>query len=461
MTALSQKTQMRTRMQMGAKLIAAGAILEMSAQELRQELEKEAATNPALEIDERALCPTCRFPLHGNACLSCALASRPLPFSHSRSSMPELDGNGDAMLRLPGRTTLQDHLMFQARLCLNDEDLPVAEYLIASLDDRGLLECNVSEAAAALGASTEQVERVASVLQTLDPPGVCARSAREAVLAQLSVLEEEGKAHPLAREILSQHWHDLAGRRFEKIARHLGVDVDDIRPAAKFIRTSLNPYPAVQFRLPWQPHSPLETPRPDAIIHRVGADYVAEVLEAGESCLRINASYRRLERYLKEAAGAQAGGKGRAAQEHLDRAKWLIHSLHMRRRTLREITLAIVELQRPFLDTGSRQKLRPLTRARLARRIGKHESTISRAIANKFVILPPPADQVVSYDIFFGAAAGAKATLCDILMREPREHPLTDKELCRVLAARGYRVARRTVTKYRLALRIPASVGRG
>jgi RNA polymerase sigma-54 factor len=448
-------------MQMGAKLIAAGTILEMSAEELREELETEAATNPALEIDEKLLCPTCRFPLHGNICFSCVLASRRLSPVSSQFNRAEPDESSDTILRLPGRTTLQDHIMFQARLCLDTKHLPIAEYLIESLDDRGLLACDPTEAAAALGVSSRHVERVMSVLQTLDPPGVCARSAREAVLAQLSQLEEEGKSHALARSIVREHWSDLAGRRFERIAEHLGVGVDEIRAAAHFIRTCLNPYPAAQFRLPWQPQTVVEVPRPDAVIHRVGSDYAVEVLEAGESCLRISGSYYRLEHYLKEATEAQWRGKREIAQGHLDRARWLIQSLHMRRKTLQEITLAIVECQRPFLDTGSRQKLRRLTRASVARRIGKHESTVSRATANKFVLLPPPADRIASYDLFFTTSASAKATLCDILMREPSERPLTDKELCKILAARGYRVARRTVTKYRLSLRIPASPGRG
>jgi RNA polymerase sigma-54 factor len=143
------------------------------------------------------------------------------------------------------------------------------------------------------------------------------------------------------------------------------------------------------------------------------------------------------------------------AQHYVERAQWFIHSIRKRRQTMREITESVVEVQRAFLDTSAEEQLKPLTRARIASLVGKHESTVSRAISGKLVLLP--SGRMMKFEKFFAPAQAIKSVIEDLVGRESPDSPLTDDQICRALHVRGYHIARRTVAKYRLALRIPSS----
>jgi len=147
------------------------------------------------------------------------------------------------------------------------------------------------------------------------------------------------------------------------------------------------------------------------------------------------------------------------AAEQYRRASWLLQNLALRGQTLREIAEVIVVCQRPFLDTESGQKMQPLTRTEVAQRIGKHASTVSRAISGKFVLLP--SENLLPFEKFFASAVAPKTVVSELLANEDPSSPLTDEQICRVLRVRGFQIARRTVAKYRLALRLPSSIQRG
>jgi RNA polymerase sigma-54 factor len=175
----------------------------------------------------------------------------------------------------------------------------------------------------------------------------------------------------------------------------------------------------------------------------------------------VSESYRRLHRMLMRQGRSDSRNGWKQAVDQLRRADWFIQSIRMRRRTLQQVAEAVVEIHRPFLDTGLQEKLRPLTRAKVALLLGKHESTISRATANKYVFLPSPSSRVVGFDIFFKPSLSPKSIIEDIIRRESAGSPLTDMQICQLLSTRGFNIARRTVAKYRLALRIPSSEQRG
>jgi RNA polymerase sigma-54 factor len=471
-----QRTRQVARQKMGAKLIAAGRILEMSSLELLDRVEQELATNPALELAEESVCPVCRYPLRAGACLNCGfgrgtrqpsealarfLAEPPLPRPRAEAPEEEVE---EPYLRAETPFTLQEHLRLQARASLPAADYGIAEYLIANINDRGLLECDVEEAARDLGVPIERVSAVLESVQGFEPAGVGARTPQQALLIQLAQLQEEnGGGNGCVERLLRDHFQDLATQSYTRIARALGVSRQEVDAAAEFIRSNLDPYPGRQFRAFWQsqPKNPQAIPRPDVIISRQVDQYLVEVMESSDFVLRISESYRELQRAL---AGQKRGwmqADWRQAVEAVKRADWFIQSIKMRRRTLQTVTEAIVELQQPFLDTGQEEKLRPLTQAKLAQIVHKHESTISRALANKFVLLPPPASRIISYDRFFTASLSAKSVISQLVQRESPYRPLTDRQICQVLATRGIKVARRTVAKYRLALNIPSSEQRG
>jgi len=460
---------------MAAKLIAAGRVLEMSSLELADRIDQELAANPALELAEEAVCPVCHCALRGASCLNCGLdrtapqnpdalaqflGEPPLPRPRAEPADEEVE---DPYLRAEMPVTLQEHLRLQARAGLPREDYDVSDYLIANIDDRGLLDCDPGEAARDLGIAVETVERVLGVIEGFDPAGVGARTSQQALLIQLRQLADEGTTDGCAERMIASHWNDLASQAYGRIARALGVSRDEVEKAAEFIRSNLDPYPGRQFHAFWQsqPGNPEAIRRPDVIIRRNLDQYVVEVVESSDFILRISESYRELQRMLVRQKRGWVPPEWRHAVDSLKRADWFIQSIRMRRGTVQTITEAIVEAQQPFLDTGMEEKLRPLTRARLARMVNKHESTVSRALANKFVLLPPPANYIIGYERFFTPALSAKSIIGQLVQRESPYRPLTDRQICQILESRGFKVARRTVAKYRLALNIPSSEQRG
>lgn len=472
----SQEMRQRMRQKMGAKLIAAGAILEMSSVELQLRVREEIATNPALEIVDEQLCPVCREPVRDGTCPNCgftrperytpealALAYDDRPLTRQPADWRAEEEDYDPFARVEHPVSLQDHLRLQVRTVIQHEDLPLAEYLIANINDKGLIECGLEEAAGALGTTLERVENTLAAIQTLDPPGVGSRTSQQALLVQLIQLEERGVRDPFARAIIESHWQDLADHTYSRIAKALKVSSDAVQGSVEFIRHNLDPYPGRHFRVSWdnQPGNSQAIQRPDAVIRRQGADYAVEVADHPDFALRVSEAYRRLHRRLLREGRPWQDVEWQQALDHLRRADWFIQSIYMRRRTLQAVTEAIVEHQTPFLDTGQQERLQPLTRARLAQILDKHESTISRATANKFVLLPSPSNRVIPYDFFFMPSLSAKSIIENVVRRESPTAPLTDAQIRQILTTRGFSLARRTVAKYRLALHIPSSAQRG
>ena len=139
----------------------------------------------------------------------------------------------------------------------------------------------------------------------------------------------------------------------------------------------------------------------------------------------------------------------------MERADAFIRSILQRRKTLKAITRYVVEFQQGYIETGQRPFLRPLTRTQVARSLNMHESTVSRATANKWLQLP--SEEVVSYDLFFDSSMGVKDLIEEIVASEDKSHPLSDQEIAEMLQERGLNVARRTVVKYREAQNILSS----
>jgi len=463
-----QTTRTATRQRMAAKLIAASAILQMSSTELQRKVEEELTVNPALEMADDALCPRCQTPLEGGRCRTCgprdpavsvdsAPAEPTYDFPWEPRRHPADDEMGDLYSRIEAPTTLRDHLRVQARTALRREDHRIADYLIANITDEGYLDCHVEDAALHAGVPLWRAERVLKAIQRLDPPGAGGRSLAECLLIQLEQVEEEGFSQPHVRRIIAEHWNDLIHHGYLKIARSLRISPEQVQEALDFMRHRLNPYPGRQFRDYRRalPSAPEKMGRPDVIIHRRLDQYLVEVPDPTEYGLRVSQSYRELCRQVFEDRARYLRADWEQAQHYVERAQWFIHSIRKRRQTIREITERVVEIQRAFLDTGADERLVPLTRARVAALVGKHESTVSRATSGKLVLLP--SGRMIKFQQFFAPAQAIKSVIEDLVGRESPEAPLTDDQICRALRMRGHHIARRTVAKYRLALRIPSS----
>jgi RNA polymerase sigma-54 factor len=458
-----------------AKLIASIKILQCSAEELEQTIAHELAENPALELDELASCTRCGAALRSGLCPVCdrqvndalhdprldlaAWDDDYLPHGPDLTAGDEADYDPLDFVRTGA--TLSDYLLRQLGSILDDEDLPIAEYLVGSLDSHGYVTVSVRETAETLRVSEQGVERVLSTLQSLNPPGIGARDLRECLLIQLRAFEDQGQLQSVARRLLESYLPELGEHHFVEIARDLGVTSTQVKQAWRFIRANLNPYPAHAFETDGVPNLGVNAAgdrstlvRPDLVIRRTDRGFEAEVVERRRFRFHMSPMYFSLYRQTRGGAALQGDMNERDRQhvrDYSSRARFFMDCVRQRWETLSTIGSALIVYQYDFLDRGVRF-LRPLTRGELAEHVQLHESTVSRATANKFVLLPD--GRTIPFDDFFDGSLAAKDMLRELIASENPRKPYSDEELAGLLNGRGLPLARRTVAKYREALSI-------
>lgn len=333
----------------------------------------------------------------------------------------------------------RDELLADVRASLPSRDRDLAEYVVESLDERGFLDADLREVADVLGVEPDRIERVVQAVREVGPPGIAARDLRESLLFQLDRLgSRNGAVVGLARRCVEQHLEDLGGRRDLLIARALDATPSEVAAARELIRSRLRPRCDLG-----APSHVLQvvadfviTQRPDSL-----GVYDVELPEAGRCGLALNSLYELLAR--EGGHGLSESERARVAAQ-VEQARAFIDRVERRRRTLLRVAQLVVERQASFLRCGP-AALVPLTRADVAAELGLHESTVCRAVSGRFVRLP--AGRTVPFAQFFRRSLGAEEALTELVAHEHR--PRSDAELAEELAARGFKVARRTVAKYR------------
>ena len=444
----------------------ANSILQLTSMELQQAIEQELAENPALEVPEDDPCENCDQPK--TLCIDCPFRKQLVKADDVDLSIYELeqpaefasdsDEETDFISNIGEEITLREHLTSMMRASLDEEQWQIGEYIIANIGESGYLECSIEEIALDLNKSPEEVEAVLSVIQTFDPPGIGARNLQECLKIQLARLAEEERGNLVATAIVSNFWQEMLAGKTGRIARRLKVPLQQVLEAIEFIKKQLNPYPGNAFRAPYQTEGERrsETVKPDVIVRKTEAGYEVEVVGYEQYFLRINPKYRAMYEELKNShANSYSKVEKKHITEFVERAELFIKYINERRRTLRQITKAIVEYQQGYIETGSKAFLRPLTRTKLAKALGIHESTVSRATAGKYVQLP--SEEVVPFDFFFDASTSIKDMIIELIRSEDPSNPLSDQQIADILRERGFNIARRTVVKYREAEKILSS----
>jgi RNA polymerase sigma-54 factor len=339
-------------------------------------------------------------------------------------------------------SSLTDHLMWQLRLSdLSEEDKEVGAIIIANLDLDGYLRCNIDEIAFMANVELADAERVLHAIQCFEPTGVAARSLSECLLIQL---EQRGLGDSLSAALVRDHIAALEGRRFDKLTRELKVSMNEIAEATRLIAT-LEPKPGRDYG-----DGEIRYVTPDVYIQKVADEFVVTLNDEGLPRLRVSQFYRRV---LGQNEASEAKGY---IQDKMRAAAWLIKSIHQRQRTLYMVTQSIIKFQREFLEHGV-SHLRPLVLKDVANDIGMHESTVSRATANKYAHTP---QGIFELKYFFTSslrssdgedvsAESVRKKIREMISAEDPKRPYSDQCIAERLAKDNIDIARRTVAKYR------------
>ena len=409
------------------QLLQAIELLQMSNMELSAYVEREIERNPFLDREE-----------------GYAFGAGDSGFSAGAASGDEVGS-----IAADG-ATLRDHLVSQIRLEFRGSpERRIALRLVELLDENGWLTEDLEAVAAALGCEVRDVERVLARCQDLDPPGIFGRSLAECLALQL---REKGRLDPPMRTLLDNL--DLLARRdFAGLRRLCAVDDGNLSRLVREIR-GLDPRPSARFE-----REVAQPAIPDAFVRRRNGVWRVELNGGALPRILLNRPY-----YAEMRGQARSEREREYFSDRLRSANWLVRSLRQRAETILRVAAELVARQEAFFDHGA-ARLRPMTRRDLAVAVGLHESTVGRAVANRYL----GTDRgVFEMKYFFTTAVGDAARSSEavrfrirrLIDEEEPETVLTDDRIVGILGREGIDIARRTVAKYRDAMRIPSSAQR-
>ncbi|HEY2016750.1 MAG TPA: RNA polymerase factor sigma-54 [Bryobacteraceae bacterium] len=353
---------------------------------------------------------------------------------------------------LSSPVTLGDHLRSQLSVSvMPDEVRDAAESIIGNLDEDGYLSASLDEIASMGEHTPEQVEAALKVVQSLDPAGVAARNLRECMLLQIESINGKGG---VAWQIVSSQLRLLETRQYKEIAKLLGRPLEHIEIAVNMIQ-HLNPRPGLRYS-----GAGARLVEPDVYFIKDGDDYIIQMNDEDVPQLRLNAQYRKM---LDRDNGATKEVRD-YVRERYTSAIQLMKNIEQRKQTIMKVCQAIVRRQTEFLSHGL-DSLKPMMIKEVAEEVGVHPSTVSRAVASKYVHTP---QGVFELRYFFseavqGPSGGGtpllllKRMVKKMIEEEDRSKPLTDDQITTLLQGQGINVTRRTVAKYREDMKIPST----
>ena len=460
------------RLRMAPRMIQSMEILQLPLMALQERIDQELSENPIL-VDLRESATTGEGEPEGEAEAPATPTAEEAPTpeydegddwsdtygeSHrlSRAALSEeADRKHDAMQNMASRPeSLHDDLAHQLGfMACTPEVRTMADYLIYNLDDSGFLNVELRDLVRDYGgdATLAQAEEALGLVQRLDPPGVGARNLRECLLLQLT---PDVPCRDVLQVLISNHLDDIQQNRLPTIEKRTGFSIEVIKEAIDQLRR-LNPRPGARFAA-----NNSQYVVPDLVVEaNEHGDYEVRLADDHTPQLAISRQYQRM---LKNKQSDPVTRE--FIQKKIQSARWLIESIEQRRSTLLKVAKAIIAHQKNFLDKGP-EAIEPLKMQEIADRVGVHVTTVSRAVDDKWVQTPRG---IFALKRFFGGGTTAangeevawetiKQKLLEILAKEDKQSPLSDEEIVEELGRSGFPVARRTVTKYRKALRIPSS----
>lgn len=418
---LTYKLKLTPQMRLGINL------LQLPLLKLKEFVEQQIEENPLLEIEN--------------------IGSSPKPLGDE-----EKQNYRESLITKP--PTLAEHLLTQLRsLTDSEKDCKIGELIIGNINDDGYLKGSVEDIAGSAKAKPAEVEKVLSLIQTLDPIGVGTRDLRECLLLQLRA---KGKDNSLVYQVVDKYLPYLEKKRYDYIARKLKIAVEKIKEAVKEM-AGLESKPGRSFN-----QERTVDLMPDVILRKNKDGYEVAFNDWELPRLTLSDKYKKM---LKQKDTPEDAKK--YLNERLKAAQALINAVAKHKETIQKVTEEIIRLQKGFLDNGGAD-FKPMTLEQIAGKIGKHKSTVSRAVTNKYLQTPNGIFELRYFlnsgikqanGEFFSSKA-IKSKIKDLVGHEDKKKPLSDQKIIERFKQIGISIARRTVAKYRNQLKLLSSRSR-
>ena len=467
--AINQKQVLSLQQKLSPQQIQMIKLLELPAVQLEQRIKQEIEDNIVLEEEERSAEDEEQPPQQIS--FDEYLREDDTPSYKSRINNFSKDDKQRPVYLTEGRS-LQEYLVEQLGYRnLPERDLRLAGYLIGSIDEDGYLrrdlESVADDIAFTMGLETTagELERLLGIIHELEPAGIGARDLRECLLLQMAQMPVNTRPRRLARKILTSYFDEFVKKHYEKLMARLQISEDDFRDAIAEIR-HLSPKPGNLYAEGGTDTTPYIIP--DFILDYQDGRFNLSLNSYNVPEVRVNRRYMEMIREMVGSDGRVREKDKEAIQfvkNKIDSAKWFISAIKQRHDTLMRTMQTILDYQQEYFKDGDKSKLRPMILKDIADRTGLDVSTISRVVNSKYVqtqfgiillkslfseaMQTDSGEEVSSYEI--------KNILQQCIDEEDKRRPLTDETLMDILNSKGYRIARRTVAKYREMLGIPVA----
>ena len=466
--AINQKQVLSLQQKLSPQQIQMIKLLELPTVQLEQRIKQEIEDNIVLEEEDRAAEDEEQ---PQQISVDEYLREDDTPSYKSRINNYSKDDKQRPVFLTEGRS-LQEYLIEQLGFRnLSEREMKLAVYLVGSIDEDGYLRRDLESVAddiaftVGIETSAEELEKLLGIIHELEPAGIGARNLQECLLLQMAQIPINSRPHRLARKILTAYFDEFVKKHYEKLMSRLQVSEDDFREAIAEIR-HLSPKPGNLYAEGGTDTTPYIIP--DFILDYQDGHFQLSLNSYNVPEVRVNRRYMDM---IREMVGADSlvREKDKEAiqfvKNKIDSAKWFISAIKQRHDTLMRTMQTILDYQQEYFKDGDKSKLRPMILKDIADRTGLDVSTISRVVNSKYVqtqfgiillkslfseaMQTDSGEEVSSYEI--------KNILQECIDDEDKRHPLTDETLMDILNGKGYRIARRTVAKYREMLGIPVA----
>ena len=466
---LNQKLQLKLSQKLSPQQIQLMKLIQLTTAELEQKVKNEIEENPALEHGSESLDTDSNdFDSEiqsEDVNVDDYLSDENDDFSQNFYSTNEENNN----FQTKSSPSFHQYLDNQSRnLILNDKEKPLCEFLIGSIDESGYLRREVDDIIDDLAftqniiTNRDDVISVLKKIQDLDPPGVGARSLQECLLIQLNKKTNQKESILNSIKIIESEFELFSKKKFSKLSEKLNLSGNDLKEAIDEI-SKLNPKPGGSISSEFSNNTII----PDFILKIEEGELIVELNKRNSPELRLSNSYKNiLEGYKNDPNKSKSQNQAmQFLKQKLDSAKWFIEAVEQRYQTLFQTVDAIVTFQNDYFLSGEESDLKPMILKDIAEKINMDISTISRVANSKYIDTPYGIKLLKSYfsegmknkdgeDI---STIEIKKTLKQIIDDEDKAKPLSDIELSKGLSEKGYKVARRTVSKYREQLDLPVA----